>query len=73
MATVPARISSTSIKTNINAQMREFTDLEVIIINKAAVLTVRCGVFFLYVNIVSHLNYDGSIDNDDESYECDLL
>ena len=26
-------------------------------------------VFFLYINIVQHLNYDVSIDNDDESYE----
>ena len=34
---------------------------------------IGCAVFFLYVNIVSRLNYDVSIDNDDESYEGELL
>ena len=37
------------------------------------ILGVGCGLFLLYVNIVSHLNYDVSIDNDDESYEAQLL
>jgi len=34
---------------------------------------IGCGVFFLYVNIVSHLNFDVPMDNDDESYEGELL
>ena len=34
---------------------------------------IGCGVFVLYINIVSRLNYDVSIDNDDESYEGELL
>ena len=34
---------------------------------------IGCGVFLLYVNIVSHLNYDVPMDNDDESYEGELL
>ena len=34
---------------------------------------IGCGLFFLYVNIVSRLNYDVFIDNDDESYEGELL
>ena len=37
------------------------------------VIGIGCGVFFLYVNIVSRLNYDVSIDNDDESYEGEPL
>ena len=34
---------------------------------------IGCGVFFLYVTIVSHLNFDVPMDNDDESYEGELL
>ena len=34
---------------------------------------IGCGVFFLYVNIVSRLNDDVPMDNDDESYEGELL
>ena len=34
---------------------------------------IGCGVFFLYVYIVSHLNFDVPMDNDDESYEGELL
>ena len=34
---------------------------------------IGCGLFLLYVNIVSHLNYDVPMDNDDESYEGELL
>ena len=37
------------------------------------IIGIGCGVFFLYVNIVSRLNYDVFIDNDDESYEGELL
>ena len=37
------------------------------------VIGIGCGVFLLYVNIVSHLNYDVPMDNDDESYEGELL
>ena len=32
-----------------------------------------CGVFFLYVNIVSRLNYDVPMDDTDDSYEGELL
>ena len=34
---------------------------------------IGCGVFFLYVNIVSRLNYDVSMDDTDDSYEGELL
>ena len=34
---------------------------------------IGCGVFFLYVNIVSRLNYDVPMDDTDESYEGELL
>ena len=34
---------------------------------------IGCGVFFLYVNIVSHLNYDVPMDDNDDSYEGELL
>ena len=37
------------------------------------IVGIGCGVFLLYVNIVSHLNYDVPMDNDDESYEGELL
>ena len=37
------------------------------------IVGIGCGLFLLYVNVVSHLNYDVSIDNDDESYEGELL
>jgi len=37
------------------------------------IIGIGCGVFFLYVNIVSRLNFDVSMDNDDESYEGELL
>ena len=34
---------------------------------------IGCMVFFLYVNIVSHLNYDIPMDDNDDSYEGELL
>ena len=34
---------------------------------------IGCGVFFLYVNIVSRLNYDVPMDDNDDSYEGELL
>jgi hypothetical protein len=34
---------------------------------------IGCGVFFLYVNIVSHLNYDVPMDDTEDSYEGELL
>ena len=37
------------------------------------IIGIGCGLFLLYVNVVSHLNFDVSIDNDDESYEGELL
>ncbi len=37
------------------------------------IIGIGCGVFFLYVNIVSRLNFDVPMDNDDESYEGELL
>jgi len=37
------------------------------------IVGIGCGVFFLYVNIVSHLNFDVPMDNDDDSYEGELL
>ena len=37
------------------------------------IIGIGCGLFLLYVNIVSHLNYDVPMDNDDESYEGELL
>jgi hypothetical protein len=38
------------------------------------IIGIGCGVFFLYVNIVSHLNIDIPMDDmDDDSYEGELL
>ena len=38
------------------------------------IIGIGCGVFFLYVNIVSHLNIDIHMDDtDDDSYEGELL
>ena len=38
------------------------------------IVCIGCGVFFLYVNIVSHLNIDILMDDtDDDSYEGELL
>ncbi len=37
------------------------------------IIGIGCGVFFLYVNIVSRLNYDVSMDDTDDSYEGELL
>ena len=38
------------------------------------IVGIGCGVFFLYVNIVSHLNIDIPMDDkDDDSYEGELL
>ena len=37
------------------------------------IVGIGCGVFFLYVNIVSRLNYDVPMDDTDESYEGELL
>ena len=34
---------------------------------------IGCGVFFLYVNIVSRLNFDVPMDDPDDSYEGKLL
>ena len=34
---------------------------------------IGCAVFFLYVNIVSRLNYDVPMDDTEDSYEGDLL
>ncbi len=34
---------------------------------------IGCGVFFLYVNIVSRLNFDVPMDDTDDSYEGELL
>ena len=34
---------------------------------------IGCGLFLLYVNVVSHLNFDVSMDDTDESYEGELL
>ena len=37
------------------------------------VLGIGCMVFFLYVNIVSHLNYDIPMDDNEDTYEGELL
>ncbi len=37
------------------------------------IVGIGCGVFFLYVNIVSRLNFDVPMDDTDESYEGELL
>ena len=37
------------------------------------IIGIGCGVFFLYINIVSRLNYDVPIDDNDDSYEGELL
>ena len=37
------------------------------------IIGIGCGVFFLYVNIVSRLNFDVSMDDTDDSYEGELL
>ena len=37
------------------------------------VVGIGCGVFFLYVNIVSRLNFDVPMDDTDDSYEGELL
>ena len=37
------------------------------------VIGIGCGVFFLYVNIVSHLNYDVPMDDNEDTYEGELL
>jgi hypothetical protein len=38
------------------------------------VVGIGCGVFFLYVNIVQHLDIDIPMDDkDDDSYEGELL
>ena len=37
------------------------------------IVGIGCGVFFLYVNIVSRLNYDVPMDDTDDSYEGELL
>ena len=37
------------------------------------IIGIGCGVFFLYINIVSRLNYDVPMDDTDDSYEGELL
>ena len=37
------------------------------------IVGIGCGVFFLYVNIVSRLNYDVPMDDTEDSYEGELL
>ena len=37
------------------------------------IIGIGCGLFILYVNIVSHLNYDVPMDDNDDSYEGELL
>ena len=37
------------------------------------IIGIGCGVFFLYVNIVSRLNFDVPMDDKDDSYEGELL
>ena len=37
------------------------------------IIGIGCGLFLLYVNVVSHLNFDVSMDGTDESYEGELL
>ena len=37
------------------------------------IVGIGCGVFFLYVNIVSHLDYDIPMDDNEDAYEGELL
>ena len=37
------------------------------------IVGIGCGVFFLYANIVSRLNFDVPMDDTDDSYEGELL
>jgi len=37
------------------------------------IVGIGCMVFFLYVNIVSRLNFDVPMDDTDDSYEGELL
>ena len=37
------------------------------------IIGIGCGLFLLYVNVVSRLNFDVSMDDTDESYEGELL
>ena len=37
------------------------------------IIGIGCGLFLLYVNDVSHLNFDVSMDDTDDSYEGELL
>ena len=37
------------------------------------IVGIGCGVFFLYVNIVTRLNFDVPMDDTDDSYEGELL
>jgi len=37
------------------------------------IVGLGCGVFFLYVNIVSRLNYDIPMDDNEDTYEGELL
>ena len=37
------------------------------------IIGIGCGLFLLYVNVVSHLNFDVSMDDTAESYEGELL
>jgi len=37
------------------------------------IIGIGCGVFFLYINIVSRLNFDIPMDDTDDSYEGELL
>ncbi len=37
------------------------------------IIGLGCGVFFLYVNIVSRLNYDIPMDDNEDTYEGELL
>ena len=37
------------------------------------IIGIGCGVFFLYVNIVGHLDYDIPMDDTDDSDEGELV
>ena len=37
------------------------------------IIGIGCGLFLLYVNVVSHLNFDVSMYDTDDSYEGELL
>ena len=37
------------------------------------IIGIGCGLFLLYVNVVSHLNFDVCMVDTDESYEGELL